>query len=113
MWIIAAPSSTARRASAAYSSGVYGIPGHWSRFATTPEIELVMMTGSSKLTGRSSYGHDAVPLPGSLDALALGHLKRAADRRTGVARVDHVVDQRASGRHVDVDQSLVGLDQLR
>ena len=47
MWIIAAPSSTARRASAPYSSGVYGIAGHWSRFATAPEIELVMITGSA------------------------------------------------------------------
>ncbi len=42
-----APSSTARRASAAYSAGVYGIAGHWSRFATAPEIEQVSRTGSS------------------------------------------------------------------
>ena len=53
MWIIDAPSSTARRASAAYSSGVYGIAGHWSRLATTPEIEQVMMTGSSRLIAPS------------------------------------------------------------
>ena len=33
------PSSTARRASAAYSSGVYGIAGHCSRLAIAPEIE--------------------------------------------------------------------------
>src|SRR3954471_19458863 len=49
MWIIAPPSSTARRASAAYSSGVYGIAGHWSRLATAPEIEQVRITGSSRL----------------------------------------------------------------
>src|SRR4051794_33155355 len=49
MWIIDAPSSTARLASAAYSSGVYGIAAHWSRFATAPLIELVITTGSLKL----------------------------------------------------------------
>jgi hypothetical protein len=27
---------------------VYGIAGHWSRFATAPEIEHVTMQGSSK-----------------------------------------------------------------
>src|SRR3954452_14541122 len=48
MWIIEPPSSTTRRASAAYSSGVYGIAGHWSRLATVPLIELVMTTGWSK-----------------------------------------------------------------
>jgi hypothetical protein len=47
MWIIEQPSSTARLASAAYSSGVYGIAGHCSRFATAPEIEQVMMQGLS------------------------------------------------------------------
>jgi hypothetical protein len=26
---------------------VYGIAGHWSRFATAPEIAHVMITGSS------------------------------------------------------------------
>src|ERR671935_824882 len=41
------PSSTIRRASAAYSSGVYGIAAHWSRLASEPEIEQVMTTGSS------------------------------------------------------------------
>src|SRR3954469_3598555 len=49
VWIIDAPSSTARRASSAYSSGVYGIAGHWSRLATAPLIELVITTGSLKL----------------------------------------------------------------
>src|SRR4051794_2320818 len=48
MWIMEAPSSTTRRASSAYSSGVYGIEGHWSRFATAPEMEFVMTTGSLK-----------------------------------------------------------------
>src|SRR5919199_3258376 len=55
MWIIPPPSSTIRRASAAYSAGVYGIAGHWSRFASAPEIAHVMMTGSSGLTGRERY----------------------------------------------------------
>src|SRR3954454_16409967 len=49
MWIIEAPSSTTRRASSAYSSGVYGIVGHWSRFATAPLMEFVITTGSEKL----------------------------------------------------------------
>src|ERR687897_1797826 len=53
-WIIEPPSSTIRLASAAYSSGVYGIAGHWSRLATAPEIEQLMITGSSKrLTAQS------------------------------------------------------------
>src|SRR3954453_18724407 len=91
MWIIDPPSSTTRRASAAYSSGVYGIAGHWSRFATVPEIELVMITGSSKrLTPASppgrSYGHHAVLLPGSLHALALRHLERADHDRPRLTR---------------------------
>src|ERR687887_2660224 len=50
MWIITPPSSTIRRASAPYSSGVYGMAGHCSRPATAPEIAHVMMTGSSRLT---------------------------------------------------------------
>src|SRR5215211_2045133 len=48
MWIIEQPSSTARLASAAYSSGVYGIAGHCSRSATAPEIAQVMMQGFAK-----------------------------------------------------------------
>src|SRR5436305_4598162 len=51
MWIIDAPSPTARFASAAYSSGVYGIAGHWSRFAIVPEIAQVITTGSSRAIG--------------------------------------------------------------
>src|SRR5215211_1528929 len=56
MWIIDAPSSTARLASAAYSSGVYGIAGHCSRLATAPEIEQVTIAGSSNRLMRSSLG---------------------------------------------------------
>src|SRR5262249_32281871 len=48
MWIWAPPSSTIRRASAAYSSGVYGIAAHWSRFATAPLMLQLRITGSSK-----------------------------------------------------------------
>ena len=56
MWIIEPPSSTIRRASAAYSAGVYGIAGHWSRLATAPEIAQVRMTGSSRLmASRTSH----------------------------------------------------------
>src|SRR5580704_8942170 len=47
------PSSTIRRASAAYSAGVYGIAGQWSRFATAPEIEQQMITGSSRAIARA------------------------------------------------------------
>src|SRR4051794_40076600 len=56
MWIIEPPSSTIRRASAAYSSGVYGIAGHWSRLATAPEIEQVRITGSSRLMAAPYLG---------------------------------------------------------
>ena len=62
MWIIEPPSSTIRRASAAYSSGVYGIAGHWSRLATAPEIEQVMITGSSRLMS-TSVGSGTCHLP--------------------------------------------------
>src|SRR3712207_8878676 len=51
MWMCTPPSSTIRRASAAYSSDLYGIAGHCSRLASEPEIEQVMTTGSSRLTG--------------------------------------------------------------
>src|SRR5215210_7307994 len=56
MWIMLAPSSTARRASAAYSDGVYGIAGHWSRFATAPEMAQVSRTGSSTAIDPSGSG---------------------------------------------------------
>src|ERR1039458_2804656 len=94
MWIITPPSSTIRRASAAYSAGVYGIAGHCSRLAIAPEIEQVMRTGSSRLmrAPRVSYRHDPVTLPRPLDALALGHLERSTDRRARLAGIDHVVD---------------------
>src|SRR5215207_10024287 len=49
MWIIDAPSSTARLASAAYSSGVYGIAGHWSLFATAPEIDQARQPPQARL----------------------------------------------------------------
>src|SRR5919109_1234972 len=69
MWIIAPPSSTIRRASAAYSSGVYGIAGHWSRFATAPEIAHVMITGS--------------PIRGILADVELGRGRRRASLHPG------------------------------
>src|SRR4051812_31026917 len=52
MWTWTPPSSTILRASAAYSSGVYGIAGHWSRVASDPEMEQARTTGSSRLTWR-------------------------------------------------------------
>src|SRR6476661_3123893 len=122
MWICEAPSSTARRASAAYSSGVYGIAGHWSRLAITPLIEQLITTGSSneliapnlpsgalyvgidrkRRTG-TSYRHHPVALLRLLDVLVARHLQRPGDRRAGLARVDHVVDHGVAGRDVGVD----------
>src|SRR5918994_2099259 len=58
MWIIEPPSSTIRRASAAYSSGVYGIAGHWSRLATAPETAHVRMTGLIGVIGWVGRLHD-------------------------------------------------------
>src|SRR5213076_2920748 len=101
MWMWTPPSSTIRRASAAYSCGVYGIAGHWSRFAIAPEIAQQMMAGSSRLIGLS-HRDDAVAPPGALDPLARRHLETAADRRPRLARVDHVVDHVAAGGDVDV-----------
>src|SRR3954464_1962532 len=72
MWIIDAPSSTTRFASAAYSSGVYGIAGHWSRLATAPLMLLVITTGSLKLirslprSWRPAHRTEVVALPGEL-----------------------------------------------
>src|SRR3954452_12756337 len=51
IWIITPPSSAIRRASAAYSAGVYGIAGHWSREASAPETAHVRITGSSTSGG--------------------------------------------------------------
>src|SRR5437867_2198664 len=82
MWIIEPPSSTIRRASAAYSSGVYGIAGHCSRLATAPEIAQVRITGSSRLM-RVAGGKWDVPLPTLSDRL------REVEEPAGVhARLD-------------------------
>src|SRR5437879_3225296 len=112
MWIIVPPSSTIRRASAPYSSGVYGIAGHCSRLASVPEIEHVITTGSSRLIALPSYGDDSMALPRALDVLVLGHLERLADRRARLARVDDVVDHVVARRDVDVDDLAVRVDQL-
>src|SRR5947209_11414000 len=103
MWMWTPPSSTIRRDSAAYSRGVYGIAGHWSRLAIAPEIAQVITAGSSSVTpglpavgafdhicGRPARSdrsasprsdrHHSVSLPGPLDALVRGHLERPADR---------------------------------
>src|SRR5690242_19377012 len=109
MWMWTPPSSTMRRASAAYSSGVYGIAGHWSRLAMAPEMAHVMTTGSLNM---GSDRHHPVPLPRTIHALALGHLERPAHRGPGLPRVDHVVDHVVAGRDVDVDDLAEVLDQL-
>src|SRR5438128_10891072 len=72
-----------------------------------PEIEHVMTTGSSVLIVLLSYGDDSMALPWALDALALGHLQRLADRRARLARVDHVVDHVVARRDVYVDDIAV------
>src|SRR5918996_2645141 len=127
-WIIEQPSSTARFASAAYSSGVYGMAGHWSRPATAPEIEQVTMQGSSKrLIGAAasrrappgrrrrsarSHRHHTMLLPRPRDPLRLRHLERPDHRGARLARVDHVVDQRVPGGDVGVDGPADALDHL-
>src|ERR671922_746490 len=115
MWIMEPPSSTIRRASAAYSSGVYGIAGHWSRLATAPEMLQVMIAGSSKrLTSTvASYGHHPMLLPGSLHALGLRELQSANNRGARLARVYDVVDHRVARRDVGVDRLADPLDHLR
>src|SRR5258708_6397175 len=50
MWTTAAPASWARFASSAISTGVYGMWGHWERFARTPERAAVTTTLSSAAT---------------------------------------------------------------
>src|SRR5881227_1254202 len=89
MWTWTPPSSTIRRASAPYSSGVYGIAGHWSRLASDPEIEQVMTTGSSRLKAAPSaesgkcYFPCTMPAEGRLVKSLLG-LDLPADLTAGV-----------------------------
>src|SRR3954447_23887050 len=104
MWTCEAPSSTARRASAAYSSGVYGIAGHWSRLAITPLIEQLMITASSnELISFSSDRHHAVAFLRLLDVLVARHLQGPGDRRPRLPRVNDVVDQGVASGEVRVD----------
>src|SRR3954467_9259102 len=76
-------------------------------------MTVIDMPGAyaENLKGGLNRDH-AVALPGALDALALGHLERPADRRPRLAGVDDVVDHRVAGRDVDVDDLAVALDQL-
>src|SRR3954453_21339681 len=111
MWIITPPASAIRRASAAYSAGVYGMAGHCSRPASAPGTAQVTMTGSSRLIARPgrpwrraaggprpvapqrpSDGRHTMAPPGALYFLGFRQLERADDRRPRLARVDHVVD---------------------
>src|SRR3984885_8261395 len=117
MWMWTPPSSTIRRASAPYSSGVYGIAGHWSRLAMAPLIAQVITTGSSRLTcvlrgGWRSHRHHSGAFPRALDPLAGGHLERPADCRARLSRIDHVVDHVVPGRDVHVDDLTEAVDQL-
>ena len=116
MWMWTPPSSTIRRASAAYSAGVYGIAGHW----------LAVGDHARDRAGDDRGVVDAHPLAPdrsiparrrcaacrSLDALAGRHLQAPADRLAGLTRIDHVVDHVVAGRTVDVDQLAVVGDQL-
>src|SRR3954470_19412734 len=86
-WIITPPSSTIRRASAAYSAGVYGIAGHWSRWASAPEIAHVMVTGSSRLTGRGRYRPNVNARPEQ--GIAAAYLPTPSAERTSHDRSDH------------------------
>src|SRR3954465_6505626 len=89
-WIITAPPSTARRASAAYSAGVYGIAGHCSREASAPETAQVRMTGSlralEQLSQRAAaralvHGHRAIGVGQEVGRVAaVGRERRHADR---------------------------------
>src|SRR3954452_12711163 len=118
MCTITPPSSTIRRASAAYSSGVYGIAGHWSRLASDPEIEQVMTTGSSRLTWRP-LREVGSPTPhcgtGPRHATRRGAGERPLPfrRRPGLALLDLAAD--LAGRvllGVDVHVGLAALDRL-
>src|SRR5687768_14077871 len=96
--------------------------GHCSRFAIAPEIEQLMITGSSnELTrsylpphrwrtrsgaayaGCSSYRHHPVLSPRPLDLLVLRHPQSRDDPRTRLSRVDDVVDHRVARGDIDVD----------
>src|SRR4051812_24819995 len=113
MWIIVAPSSTARLASAAYSSGVYGIAGHCSRLATAPEIEQTTIAGSSNrlmraslasAVGRERLAPLEVPLEHQVDP---GHRVAIRRARLALARggpvADRQRDARGEGAHVVAD----------
>src|SRR3954464_292166 len=109
MWIMVAPSSTARLASAAYSSGVYGIAGHCSRFATAPEIEHVTIAGSSNRLMSPPprlAPPDEVPLEHQVDA----HHGVAVDARVALARRGPVADR---GRRAGDDVADVVADLQR
>src|SRR5207248_7103740 len=73
---------------------------------------LARLTAPSVLIALLSYGDDSMALPRALDALALRHLERLADRRARLARVDHVVDHVVARRDVDVDDLAELVDQL-
>src|ERR687895_347349 len=97
MWITDAPASRARRASAAYSSGVYGMAGHWSRLAATPLIAHVITHASMAAKPKRSDGEHAVLTPRALRLLRLRGREASGEDRSGLGRVDHVVDERPPG----------------
>src|SRR3954462_1348009 len=101
MWIMVAPSSTARVASAAYSSGEYGIAGHCSRLATAPEIEQTTIAGfSNRLmraspVGRARLAPLEVPLEHQVDP---AHRVAVRGARLALARVGPVAGRQRDAR---------------
>src|SRR4029079_6232999 len=93
MWICEAPSSTARRSSAAYSSGVEGIAGHWSRFAIAPLIEQLMITGASKRLISSPPLPVGLPLPEEGLEHLLDVLSREGQRELAAQELEAVVER--------------------
>src|SRR4051794_17339533 len=112
MWMCTPPSSTIRRASAAYSSGVYGMAGHWSRFASEPEIEQVMTTGSSSAMKVLSRQWE-VPLPTLTDLYPAG--KQRVVRRRGAQAGDRGPPQIGLRARVDIGRHRgeLACDRLR
>src|SRR5881397_980549 len=104
MWIITPPSAAIRRASAPYSSGVYGIAGHCSRLASAPEIAQVRITGSSRAIGfqRRKW---AVPLPTLTNRAAARNDRELGDLRpVGVLRAAILRQRRARAHDQRLDR---------
>src|SRR3954471_21053465 len=111
MWMCTPPSSTIRRASAAYSCGVYGIAGHCSRFASAPEMAQVMITGSSTAMCRRKLIHDHEEQHLGLQE----HEERHADEHDDAPQHDLAEQVALLVRHADrrgADGEVLGRDHL-